>query len=65
MQSVRLESDKGTEIMVGANGNGRVWVTVQNVRASIVTELNQAQADLLSRALRQACSAVAVMKEPT
>jgi exosome complex RNA-binding protein Rrp4 len=65
MQSIRLESDKGTEIMVGANGNGRVWVTVQNVRASIVTELNQAQADLLSRALRQACSAVAVMKETT
>jgi hypothetical protein len=65
MQSVRIVSDKGTEISVGVTNKGTVWVAAQNERSSLLTELNQAQADLLSRALRQACSAVAVTKETT
>lgn len=61
MQPVRVEAASGeAEVMVGISRSGQVWLAAQSAQASVVAQLNAAQAQLLARALMQAATAVTV-----
>jgi hypothetical protein len=59
MQQIRIESDSGAELTVGA-ARQHVSLTAQATHASVALRLNAAQAQLLARALMQAATALAV-----